>query len=153
MACTLAGSPSDPFHRKLRQLRCLCRRFDCYRVERTSSWAGVRCDGSRFRTDTVLPVRVYIGRKLGARGRPKRSCFATLMSLIPAAGVAVQHSPKIVIAEGWHSAHSRICRFQQWTVDGRRTASKQYSWYPAGTARLPATRTLPLRSARLCRVV
>jgi hypothetical protein len=41
MACTLAESPSDPFHRKLRQLRCLCRRLDCYRVERTSSRAGV----------------------------------------------------------------------------------------------------------------
>jgi hypothetical protein len=40
-ACTLAESPSDPFHRKLRQLRCRCRRFDCYRVERTSSRAGV----------------------------------------------------------------------------------------------------------------
>src|SRR5262245_26804984 len=41
MACTLAESPCDPFHRKLRQLRCLRRRFDCYRVERTSSRAGV----------------------------------------------------------------------------------------------------------------
>src|SRR6516162_7926361 len=41
MACTLAESPSDPFHRKLRQLRCLRHRFDCYRVERTSSRAGV----------------------------------------------------------------------------------------------------------------
>src|SRR6476660_650091 len=41
MACTLAESPGDPFHRKLRQLRCLHRRFDCYRVERTSSRAGV----------------------------------------------------------------------------------------------------------------
>src|SRR5690349_17066953 len=40
-ACTLAESPSDPFHRKLRQLRCLHCRFDCYRVERTSSRAGV----------------------------------------------------------------------------------------------------------------
>ena len=30
-------SVSDPFHRKLRQLRCLHCRFDCYRVERTSS--------------------------------------------------------------------------------------------------------------------
>jgi hypothetical protein len=36
MACTLAESPSDPLHRKLRQLRCLRWRFDCYRVERTS---------------------------------------------------------------------------------------------------------------------
>ena len=41
MACTLAESPSDPFHRELRQLCCLRRRFDCYRVERTSSRAGV----------------------------------------------------------------------------------------------------------------
>src|SRR5262249_2985281 len=40
-ACTLAESPSDPFHRKLRPLLCLCRRLDCYRVERTSSRAGV----------------------------------------------------------------------------------------------------------------
>ena len=41
MACTLTESPSDPLHRKLRQLRCLCRRLDCYRVERTSSRAGL----------------------------------------------------------------------------------------------------------------
>src|SRR6266540_632335 len=41
MACTLAESPSDPLHRKLRQLRCLRCRFDCYRVERTSSRAGL----------------------------------------------------------------------------------------------------------------
>src|SRR6202451_1596176 len=40
-AGTLAKSPSDPLHRKLRQLRCLRCRFDCYRVERTSSRAGV----------------------------------------------------------------------------------------------------------------
>ena len=41
MACTLAESLNDPFHRRLRQLRCLYCRFDCYRVERTSSRAGV----------------------------------------------------------------------------------------------------------------
>src|SRR5262249_12724029 len=41
MACTLAESLNDPFHRRLRQLRCLHCRFDCYRVERTSSRAGV----------------------------------------------------------------------------------------------------------------
>jgi hypothetical protein len=41
MACTLAESPSDPFHRKLRQFLCLHCRFDCFRVERTSSRAGV----------------------------------------------------------------------------------------------------------------
>jgi hypothetical protein len=41
MACTLAESPSDPSHRELRQLCCLRCRLDCYRVERTSSRAGV----------------------------------------------------------------------------------------------------------------
>src|SRR5260370_29798104 len=39
--CTLAESPSDPLHRRLRQLRYLRCRFDCYRVEPTSSRAGV----------------------------------------------------------------------------------------------------------------
>src|ERR1022692_3943365 len=41
MACTLAESLNDPFHRRLRQLCCLHCRFDCCRVERTSSRAGV----------------------------------------------------------------------------------------------------------------
>ena len=39
-----ACSPSrlcDPLHRRLQQLRCLRRCFDCYRVERTSSRAGI----------------------------------------------------------------------------------------------------------------
>ena len=37
----LPSRQSDPLHRRLRRLRCLCRRFDCYRVERTSSRAGL----------------------------------------------------------------------------------------------------------------
>jgi len=32
----LAESPWDPFHRRLRRLRCLRRRSDCYRLERPS---------------------------------------------------------------------------------------------------------------------
>jgi hypothetical protein len=57
MACTLAESPSDPLHRKLRQLRCLCRRFDCYRVERTSSRAGVApAEVQRLSRRTVTPT-------------------------------------------------------------------------------------------------
>ena len=39
-----ARSPSrhrDPLHRRLQRLRCLRRCFDCYRVERTSSRAGL----------------------------------------------------------------------------------------------------------------
>ena len=40
-ACMLAESPSDLLHRRLQQLRCLHCCSDCYRVERTSSRAGV----------------------------------------------------------------------------------------------------------------
>ena len=39
-ACS-PSRPSDPLHRRLRRLRYLCRRSDCYRVERTSSRAGL----------------------------------------------------------------------------------------------------------------
>src|SRR6266850_4890369 len=57
-ACTLAESPSDPFHRKLRQLCCLRCRFDCYRVERTSSRAGVApAVVQRLSRRTVTPVK------------------------------------------------------------------------------------------------
>src|SRR5438132_11822777 len=56
-ACTLAESPSDPLHRKLRQLRCLRCRFDCYRVERTSSRAGVApAEVQRLSRRTVTPT-------------------------------------------------------------------------------------------------
>src|SRR5262245_46680850 len=55
-ACTLAESPSDPFHRELRQLRCLHCRLDCYRVERTSSRAGVApTEFQRLSRRTVSP--------------------------------------------------------------------------------------------------
>ena len=40
-ACRLAKSPSDPLHRRLRRLCYLHRRSDCYRVERSSSRAGL----------------------------------------------------------------------------------------------------------------
>jgi hypothetical protein len=64
MACTLAESPCDPPHRKLRQLRCLNCRLDCYRVERTSSRAELhplRC--SAFSRRTVSPtIRLRVAR-------------------------------------------------------------------------------------------
>src|ERR1035438_8665182 len=57
MACTLAESPSDPFHRELRPLRCLRRRLDCYRVERTSSRAGVApAEVQRLSRRTATPT-------------------------------------------------------------------------------------------------
>ena len=72
MACTLAESPSDPLHRELRQLRCLCCRLDCYRVERTSSRAGVApAEVQRLSRRTVSPtdlqnvVQVIFADRLG----------------------------------------------------------------------------------------
>src|SRR6266571_163090 len=57
MACTLAESLNDPLHRKLRQLHCLRCRFDCYRVERTSSRAGVApAEVQRLSRRTVSPT-------------------------------------------------------------------------------------------------
>src|SRR5467141_1433625 len=40
-ACLLAKSPSDSLHQRLQQSRCLHCCSDCYRVERTSSRAGI----------------------------------------------------------------------------------------------------------------
>src|SRR5438552_5256735 len=68
MACTLAESLNDPLHRKLRQLRCLRRRFDCYRVERTSSRAGVApAEVQRLSRRTFSPTTFGPGRLRGIR--------------------------------------------------------------------------------------
>ena len=62
-ACTLAESPSDPLHRGLRQLCCLRCRLDCYRVERTSSRAGVSpAEVQRLSRRTVSPTISGTGR-------------------------------------------------------------------------------------------
>src|SRR6478672_11331299 len=56
-ACTLAESPCDPLHRELRQLCCLRCRLDCYRVERTSSRAGVApAEVQRLSRRTFSPI-------------------------------------------------------------------------------------------------
>jgi len=76
MACTLAESLNDPLHRKLRQLRCLRRRFDCYRVERTSSRAGVApAEVQRLSRRTFS--RNYFGLQVG------RLRFVEFTSLSP----------------------------------------------------------------------
>src|SRR5215469_651970 len=55
-ACMLAESPWDPLHQRLQQLRCLHCRSDCYRVERTSSRAGLTpaVDHRSFTAHTVM---------------------------------------------------------------------------------------------------
>ncbi len=55
-ACIFAGSPSDPFHRRLRRICCLLRRFDCYWASDPSQ-AGLppaRIHTHSRRTDTRL---------------------------------------------------------------------------------------------------
>jgi len=77
MACTLAESPCDPFHRKLRQLRCLRRRFDCYRVERTSSRAGVApAEVQRLSRRTSSPTTAFSNRMFSERPpkHPSSAC-------------------------------------------------------------------------------
>ena len=67
MAYTLAESPRDPFHRELRQLRCLRYRPDCYRVERTSSRVGVApTEVQRLSRRTITPVERALGFGLQA---------------------------------------------------------------------------------------
>jgi AraC-like DNA-binding protein len=41
VSLSMLSRQNDPLHRRLRQLRSVRCRFDCYRVERTSSRAGV----------------------------------------------------------------------------------------------------------------
>src|ERR1700731_1370636 len=66
MACTLAESLNDPLYRKLRQLCCLRCRFDCYRVERTSSRAGVApAEAQRLSRRTFSPIIFRISYTLG----------------------------------------------------------------------------------------
>src|ERR1039457_3278965 len=69
MACTLAESPSDPFHRKLRQLCCLRCRFDCYRVERTSSRAGV----APAEVQRLFTAHFYVNYAAGCRSEPEHA--------------------------------------------------------------------------------
>jgi hypothetical protein len=57
-ACTLAKSPSDSLHQRLQQSRCLHCCSDCYRVERTSSRAGLppAVDHHLFTAHPVSPL-------------------------------------------------------------------------------------------------
>jgi len=85
MACTLAESPCDPLHRKLRQLRCLRCRFDCYRVERTSSRAGVApSEVQRLSRRTATPTtravpKTRLEQKCGVH--PLRTRFIAICAL------------------------------------------------------------------------
>src|SRR5690242_12413904 len=57
-ACCFAESPSDPFHRRLRQLRFLCCRFDCYWAKRPfpGGTCTRRIEQISRRTDQTSPA-------------------------------------------------------------------------------------------------
>jgi hypothetical protein len=60
-ACTLAKSPSDSLHQRLQQFRCLHCCSDCYRVERTSSRAGLpRCGPPPFTAHPVIRLSAQV---------------------------------------------------------------------------------------------
>jgi hypothetical protein len=104
MACTLAGSPSDPFHRKLRQLRCLHCRFDCYRVERTSSRAGVApAEVQRLSRRTVSPIMRTRCDPTNTGHEVRQSTERRLLRLDTKAAQNYQYRPKCRLArhERW----------------------------------------------------
>ena len=73
-ACIFAGSPSDPFHRRLRRIRCLLRRFDCYWASDPSQ-AGLspaRIHTHSRRTD--CPLFIFLQRHAARQFRT--SCFS-----------------------------------------------------------------------------
>jgi len=69
MACTLAESPSDPLHRKLRQLRCLRCRFDCF-YEKVIK---VKADVAASLINLFSDVGIDGGDLRGCQGRPEGS--------------------------------------------------------------------------------
>jgi len=94
-ACS-PSRPSDPLHRRLRRLRYLCRRSDCYRVERTSSRAG------------LSPA---VDQRFSRRGRnrllttPTRELAEVLRMISP-------HSPDILRPSRQISQSPRECRYE-----------------------------------------
>jgi hypothetical protein len=59
-ACS-PGRLRDPLHQRLQQFRCLHCCSDCYRVERTSSWAGIPpLWTSAFTAHPVCPLHVHL---------------------------------------------------------------------------------------------
>jgi hypothetical protein len=86
MACTLAESPRDPFHRKLRQLRCLRCRFDCYRWSEPVPGRELHpLKSSAFsrRTVTTVTVWFFVRNLLKARTfcKPRTRSRSRLRSL------------------------------------------------------------------------
>jgi hypothetical protein len=73
-AC-LPSRRCDLLHRRLQQLRCLRRCFDCYRVERTSSRAGLTpaVDHHLSRRTRVLSRTCQRSHKIMSIGRSVRS--------------------------------------------------------------------------------
>ncbi len=77
-AYTLAKSPSDPLQQRLQQSRCLHCCSDCYRVERTSSRAGLTpaVDQRLFTARRIIPF-IRWDEKAGLQRDAMRSQSST----------------------------------------------------------------------------
>jgi hypothetical protein len=86
----------DLLHRRLQQLRCLRRCFDCYRVERTSSRAGLTpaMDHHLSRRTRVrdLPSKWPTTDRVFANFRKPTFCLELNVALIPRSKTHVSQS-------------------------------------------------------------
>jgi hypothetical protein len=93
----------DPLHRRLRRLCYLHRRSDCYRVERSSSRAGLssRCGPAPFTAHCYRLITLRMPRSNGTRG-----------ARVPAGEDRCWISPRQPALENWRSG----CRKNQGIV-------------------------------------
>ena len=115
-ACS-PSRPSDPLHRRLRRLRYLCRRSDCYRVERTSSRAG------------LSPA---VDQRFSRRG-----CNRDVMST-PADAAREHHSPE----PRTHSARLLVWNESSSPLNTRPSLKSKRDAYPEGCPRSSTNRLL-----------
>jgi hypothetical protein len=87
-ACLLAGPPSGPLRRRLRRLRYLHRRSDCYRLERPSCRAGVAPAEEAGSDCTCSPTLL----KAGGPAYREPGGLAGLGRLVPALSAASSRS-------------------------------------------------------------
>ncbi len=81
-ACIFAGPPSDPFYRRLRRIRCLLRRFDCYWVSDPSQ-AGLSPAETHIHSWRTARRSVPRSRRPRSRGLVRRLASHRAMSVRP----------------------------------------------------------------------
>src|SRR5579885_1593390 len=160
-ACLLAGPPSGPLRRRLRRLRDLRRRSDCYRLERPSCRAGVApAEDSDLFTAHYVPFsgspiswsivfllvsegasQGHVGRRCAASGNatPPRGRIQTVRVRLPDSRGLLPRAGKL--DEG-HSARSdssaRSWRLESEPVAPARSGSgPAVAWRAGGRGLMP----------------